>query len=275
MEQPAFGSARLSLAMNFLPGAEPFTLGSGGSAGVLLLHGFSGSVSEIRALGHDLHAAGFGVVAPTLAGHGTTPQDLTRITRDDFLTSAEDAFRTAAERFARVYVVGLSMGGTLGLHLAARHDVSALVTVSAPVFMGRLVSLSVPIAMRWAPRRNVISNYAAWRGEVVGYKTTPLSSLGAFLDVLKIVRRELPRVDTPLLIIHSTGDQTVPAGNAQFIAAHVKSRVKHVRMYQGGRHLLTLPPHLPRVSNDVVEFLRAREANSVAPAAAPTKGGSG
>lgn len=256
---------------NYMPGAEPFAL-EGGRAGVLLMHGFSGSCSEIRKLGEDLYAAGFSVVAPALAGHGTSPDDLLRVTREDFFATAEAAYRDASARFERVYVVGLSMGGTLGLHLAARHDVAALVTISTPVFMGRFVSLSVPIAMRWAPDRKVISNYAAWRGEVVGYTTTPLSSLGVFLDVLKTVRRELPRVTAPLYVIHSLGDQTVPAANAAFIAAHVASQEKYVRVHPGGRHLLTLPPQLRMISGDIIEFLHEREASYVTAASDQTKG---
>jgi len=256
---------------DYMPGAEPFSF-EGGRAGVLLLHGFSGSCSEIRELGADLHAAGFGVVAPALAGHGTSPDDLVGVTREDFFATVEAAYLDATERFERVYIVGLSMGGALGLHLAAHHEVAALATISTPVFMSRLVSLSVPIAMRWAPRRKVISNYAAWRGEVVGYTTTPLSSLGVFLDVLKIVRTELPRVTAPLLVIHSRGDQTVPAANAAFIAAHVASQEKHVRLYPGGRHLLTLPPYLRTISGDVIGFLREREASYVTGAAGQTKG---
>jgi carboxylesterase len=257
---------------SYLPGAEPFAL-DGGDAAVLLMHGFSGSCSEIRELGHDLHAAGFSVIAPVLAGHGTVPEDLADVTRDDFFETAESAYQEALKRFSRVYVVGLSMGGALALHIAARHNIPALVTISTPVFMSRLVSLSVPIAMRWAPRRKVISNYAAWRGEVVGYTTTPLSSLGVFLDVLKTVRRELPRVRAPLLIIHSTSDQTVPAANAPFIAAHVSSHAKEVRIYPGGRHLLTLPPHLKTVSSDIVNFLSTRESSYVTPSTRQSEGG--
>ena len=256
---------------DYRPGAEPFTF-EGGPAGVLLLHGFSGSCSEIRELGVNLHAAGFGVVAPALAGHGTSPDDLLGVTREDFFATVEAQYLAATERFERVYIVGLSMGGALGLHLAARHEVAALATISTPVFMGRLVSLCVPIAMRWAPNRKVISNYAARRGEVVGYTTTPLSSLGVFLDVLKVVRRELPRVTAPLLVIHSRGDQTVPAANASFIAAHVASQEKHVLVYPGGRHLLTLPPYLRTVSSDVIGFLREREAAYVTGASGQTKG---
>jgi carboxylesterase len=258
--------------MQYLPGAEPFSL-RGSRAAVLLMHGFSGSVSEIRELANTLHAAGFTVVAPALAGHGLSPEDLAKATREDFFAAAQAGYDEAAAGHERVYIVGLSMGGTLGLHLAARNAVAALATISAPVFMGRFVSMSVPFLVRWAPQHQVISNYAAWRGEVVGYKSTPLRALGVFLAVLKQVRRELPRVHAPLLILHSTGDQTVPVSNARFIAAHVGSAEKEVRIYPGGRHLLTIPPHLDRVSADVLAFLEMQEARQVSGHPGSTKGG--
>lgn len=240
-------------------GAEPFEL-AGADAGVLLLHGFSGSVYEVRELGRRLHEAGYGVIAPALAGHGTTPDDLARISRDDLVAGASQAYRDAARRYSRVYAVGLSLGGALALHVAARHPLAGLVTISAPVHMSRLVAWGAPLAAHLAPRRHVISNYAAWRGEVIGYRSTPLSSLQTFLEVLAVVRRDLPRVRAPLLVLHSTGDRTVPLSNAPYILAHVASADKAMRIYRGGRHLLTLPPHLDRIVADVVRFLHAREA---------------
>ena len=259
------------MIVDYMAGAQPFEL-PGADAGVLLMHGFSGSCSEVRGLGEILNAAGFGVIAPALAGHGTTPQDLARVSRDDFFAGAQAAYDDAARRFARVYVVGLSMGGTLGLHLATRYPLQALVTISTPVFMSPLVSWGGPFGARWMPQHNVISNYAAWSGEVVGYRYTPLSSIGVFLDVLATVKHELPTIDVPLLVIHGTGDQTVPVENAAFITAHVASAEKVLRVYNGGRHLLTLPPHLRTVGADVVRFLHAREAPYVTGGPPRTKG---
>jgi carboxylesterase len=256
----------------YMTGAEPFEL-TGADAGVLLLHGFSGSCSEIRDLGQVLWDAGYGVYAPALPGHGTVATDLEHVRPDDFFAGAHAAYHEIRKRYARVYVVGLSMGGTLGLHLAAHVPMEGLVTISAPVFMSPLVSMSVPLATRFMPKRHVISNYAAWRGEVVGYRTTPISSLRVILDVMARVRADLPRITTPLLVLHSTGDMTVPVANAPYITAHVSSASKAIRMYHGGRHLLTLPPHLNDVQRDVVRFLHAQEAPYVTGSPAPSKGG--
>jgi len=260
------------MSEGFMPGAEPFEL-AGADAGVLLLHGFSGSCSEIRGLGRALGDAGYGVVAPVLAGHGTSPADLERVTAADFFASADAAYREVRKRYARVYVVGLSMGGALALHLAARNPLEGLVTISTPVFMSPMVALSVPFAMRFMPQRSVISNYAAWRGEVVGYRTTPISALSVFLDVIGAVKEDLPRVRAPLLVLHSTGDKTVPVANAAYIASRVGSEHTAKRVYRGGRHLLTLPPHLDTVQMDVVRFLHSREAPYVTGPTARSRGG--
>ena len=52
-------------------GAEPFLL-PGGSKGVLLIHGFTGSPSEMILLGNYLYRQGYTVLGVRLAGHGKT-----------------------------------------------------------------------------------------------------------------------------------------------------------------------------------------------------------
>ena len=46
---------------------------------VVLVHGFTGSPAELRLLAHALHAEGYGVEVPLLAGHGTWLDDLMEI----------------------------------------------------------------------------------------------------------------------------------------------------------------------------------------------------
>ncbi|WP_390479735.1 alpha/beta hydrolase, partial [Frankia casuarinae] len=53
-----------------LPGAEPFEF-EGGSVGVLLVHGFTGSPGSMRPWGEYLSAVGLTVSCPLLPGHGT------------------------------------------------------------------------------------------------------------------------------------------------------------------------------------------------------------
>ena len=58
-----------------LPGAEPFLM-KGGSRGVLLIHGITGSPSEMKLLGEFLAEQGFSVLGVRLCGHGTSAGEL-------------------------------------------------------------------------------------------------------------------------------------------------------------------------------------------------------
>ena len=101
-------------------GANEF-LFRGGRAGVLLIHGLTGTPSEMRQVGRGLHRAGFSVYGMQLAGHCGSEADLLATGWRDWYASV----CAAAERFAaeldHLFVGGLSMGALLALHYAADH----------------------------------------------------------------------------------------------------------------------------------------------------------
>ena len=114
-----------------LKDAEPFAF-EGGDIGVLVVHGLTGSTQSMRYLGEGLHRRfDFTVVGPRLPGHGTSPDDMETTGYLDWMGEAEQALRDLAKRKSKVFVTGLSMGGTLTLNLAARCP--DLVTAIAPV----------------------------------------------------------------------------------------------------------------------------------------------
>ena len=247
--------------MRYLDGGEPFVLGEGG-AGVLVFHGFTGSPFEVRALGELLHANGFSVFAPALAGHATAEADLEGTTADDYLEAAERAYDEASRRCQRLYVVGLSMGGTLGLHLATRYKLPGLVTISAPVFLYPMVNASVPVIEQWLPGLRAPSNFAAWQGNVIGYKSTSIGAVRVLVDVLDRVRAELKSVSSPLLILHSARDYTVPVSSAKAIHENVASALKRLELLEAGSHLMTIEPNLSLIGETVVGFLKQLERDA-------------
>jgi carboxylesterase len=226
---------------------------AGGESGILLLHGFSGSPFEVRELGARLHQRGYSVYAPELPGHGGDVRVLGRVRRDDYLEAAEALFDLAQRRSKRVYVVGFSMGGTLGLHIAQRRDPAALVTVNSPVFMPphvhhgaalSRVSKSIPVPVNL----NALFDHE-------GYVTVPASALATFLSVLARVRRGLHDVRCPLLVLHSARDITVPVANAAAIADAVSSPDRRVIILSQGQHLMTVGTRLDTIEPLVAEFL--------------------
>src|SRR4051794_40405049 len=99
-----------------LPGAEPFSA-DGGDTGVLLCHGFTGSPQSLRPWAEALARAGHTVRLPLLPGHGTTWQDMNRISWRQWYDEVDAAFTELRSRCSAVFVPGLSMGGALALRL--------------------------------------------------------------------------------------------------------------------------------------------------------------
>ena len=120
--------------MPLMPGAEPYRH-DGGEIGVLLCHGFTGSPQSMRPWGEYLAERGLTVSLPLLPGHGTRWQDMQVTGWQDWYAEADRALRELTDRCSRVFVCGLSMGGTLALRLAARHgaEISGLVLVNPSV----------------------------------------------------------------------------------------------------------------------------------------------
>ena len=99
----------------------PFFL-PGGSTGVLLIHGFTGSPAEMRLIGEYLNERGFAISAPLLPGHGTTVEAMNRCRWQDWTDHAEQAYEELTSLCERVFVGGLSMGSLITIYLAAQHQ---------------------------------------------------------------------------------------------------------------------------------------------------------
>ena len=113
---------------------EPlFVEGSGpnGRIGVLVIHGFGGSPRSLQELAERLAAAGYTVALPLLAGHGRTPEAMEASRWTEWTGDVEQAYQWLRARTDRVFVCGLSMGGTLALWVAERHpDLAGLITIN-------------------------------------------------------------------------------------------------------------------------------------------------
>ena len=120
---------------------------------VLYLHGFGASRGEGEWVADRVAAArGANLYYLRLPGHGTSPDDHASHGFEEYLDTAEDAFRMTETLGDRVILMGTSTGGLIATWLAARHPerVRALVLAS-PLYAYRdpmSVLLTVPGGMR-------------------------------------------------------------------------------------------------------------------------------
>jgi carboxylesterase len=90
-------------------------------AGLLILHGFTGSLDTVRSMAEQAQNAGWPYRMPALRGHGTRYEDLVGVRYNDWVTDAEAALLELEKEADQIVIVGLSMGGLTALNLAHRH----------------------------------------------------------------------------------------------------------------------------------------------------------
>ena len=252
---------------------EPFKLGSG-DRGVLLIHGFCGTPPEVRGLGEHLAANGFRVHGALLIGCGTTPEDLLATSWTEWIDSAQAQLDELKRECRQVFVAGQSMGGTMGLLLAARNpDIVAIATMAALVNLGRWAELQLFLGQhifKWHyPDRNSVD---LWDKDAVkqlrSYNKRAMKSL---IDLILLYREALRKahdIRLPALILHGNRDRTVPPANAKLIADAIGPTAT-LRYFERSGHAMTVDVDYEEIYKLITDFF-VRVGDTSARASAPS-----
>lgn len=244
---------------NRLP--EPFYY-SGGKTGILLVHGFTGTPSELRPLGKYLSDKGYTVYAPLLKGHGTTPEDMATTCWQDWWQSTLEGYEyLSTQDLDKLFVVGLSMGGCLSLYLSTEKKVDGVISLCAPVWVIDRRFPFVQLAkfvMPWLDRvPNACSEIESY---IYPYNRTYASCINELRKFMKVVKRNLSKVEVPALVVQSGQDETVQPRSGQYIYDHISSDIKHLSWYEKSGHIIVLDKERRELFEEIGDFIeRASE----------------
>ena len=230
--------------VKIMEGAEPFRFEADGRPAVLVLHGFTGSTQSMRYLGEELHRRyGYFVHGPRLAGHGTSPDDMATTGYLDWQGTAEAALAEMAASHGKVFVTGLSMGGTLCLNLAARfpHLVAGIVPING--CGGRLgAEMSELVLSRDAPERvpGIGSDIKADGVVELAYPEVPVRCVREANALMGATGNLLHKVVCPTLVIQSREDHVLPPSNGPMILNGIGARDARILWLENSYHVATL-----------------------------------
>ena len=239
----------------------------------LVLHGFGGSPFEIEPVVNMLKENGFNnILCPTLPGHCEDIDAFKKTGFKDWALEAEKSFLALFHKGLKPIVIGLSMGGSIGMYLAQRYPVPALITIASPVYLYKFFPFEGPskllpligilrfiIPVVKVPKATKEAReIAPFKGYDGFFALNPLYS---FIKALKNIRYNLPLISCPILVLHSPHDIVVPVSNAWEIITKVRSDIRKLELYPimeqiTTRHILTTHKETKeKVKKSILSFI--------------------
>lgn len=237
--------------------------------GCLVVHGLTGTPLTVASLQEKLLSRGFRVITPCLAGHGTTVEDLARVSWQDWYETVRIAYAELKRSVEKVYYVGMSLGALLGLKLANDEGwgVRALALVGTPLVLTHFEKMAVPL-VKYTPLRFAIHSVKKDLEKSVGdpegrtiYKAAslpriPVNAVYELVALQKVVSRELKNVTNPILLVHARHDRVAPPKNVELIKKSVSSDIIETFYLENSEHVVTMDREKDAASEKVVEFFK-------------------
>lgn len=250
----------------------------GGPEAVLLIHGLTGTPTEMRFIGKGLAAAGYTVYGMQLAGHCGTEADLLATNWHDWYASIEAAYDKLAAKHSTIFAAGLSMGAVMCMHLALHRKLAGIALYSTTLWydgwtipkLANLLPLFLytPLGKRYRfvetfpygikderLRRVVVAGMMAGDSASAGTLGMAGQSLRELRALIRVVKGEMPRVTTPALIVHAQDDDVTSVRNAEYVERRLGGPVRKV-LLDDCYHMITVDRQRHKVVEESVRFFR-------------------
>ena len=232
----------------------------GGRLGALLIHGFTGAPTEMRGLGEHLASQGYTVSGPLLPGHGTTVEDLAGRKWTEWAAAVRVAYDELRTHCDQLFVAGMSLGTLLTLNLVAEQPAAGIVLVSPAIFLSNplakiswianLVPISVPQDSAGSDLIDPEADKRVWCYEAIPGRAAHQVTL-----LNRRVRRLLPSIKVPALVVMSRGDGQLKYESGPYVMDSIGSTDKELLTLDNSGHNIMVDAERELVWERTVGFM--------------------
>ncbi|MFX0211168.1 MAG: alpha/beta hydrolase [Candidatus Hodarchaeota archaeon] len=241
--------------------AKPFFLENSSEIGVLLVHGFTASPTEMLPLGKYLHNKGYSIYGVCLAGHGTYYTDLQKYGWKDWFKSVTDGFFLLKEYCKTIIPIGISMGALLCLNLLQSHkvdEIPKIILLSPPFRLkSRLASLTplLKYFIKFTYKGDKTLQYFL-KHNLYSYLYRPTSSVAQFLKLQRTISKSMKMLTIPTMIAYGEMDDMISIPTVESMATRIKSTTKvEILKLPNSGHILTVEPDAEQLFDAISSFI--------------------
>lgn len=246
------------------PQFQPFALehpdDPGNRAGVMLIHGFTGSPADMRPLADALFERGVDCHVPMHPGMAADIANMNSMTADIWRENMLERWAEHTQRYARTVLVGYSMGGAAAVQMAAQTAPGLLILIAPFVRISDRRAIFLPLVKHMIKEFRLLGNLDLDNADVRLWFRAALPDLdlddpetrrtmrddtgiaSPVIDELRkfgaMGRRAAPLVSAPVVVVQGHQDIVVNPRHTR----ELLDRFPELRAYHEvpGDHLITL-----------------------------------
>lgn len=202
-----------------------------GRVGCFILHGVSGDRFGVEALCSYLEEQGYGTYCCEIGIEFSSVKLFNAYAYLEWLGRAEKEFEGFYKEYDYVAVIGVSVGGLIGILLAEKYMVDALITINTPIYL-----LDAKKLLEMLCREDVgVGNL--YLNRII---TLALYWLMGFNRLFHQVKKVLYRLRCPLLVIQGKKDDIVDWKSAAYIYDSFLGQAKEIQYFPKSGHFIFL-----------------------------------
>ena len=244
--------------------------------GILLFHGLTGSPFEMKKYGLFLHKNGFDVFCYSLPGHGERLDEIQSVTFRDWCALAQEKYENLRKNYDKFFVSGLCLGAAISLYLAEHNDdITGIIALSTTLFLDGasmpwskfLMPLGLSTILRYyytfpeddclgvmnEDTRKTLAKLMS--KTTIGMDNYPLNCVNELLKLSKEVRKNLKKVNCPIILIHSKYDNLSSIKSAKVVYNNISSQIKEYVELNQSYHMVLYDNEKVFVMDKALEFI--------------------
>ena len=209
--------------------------------GFIVIHGFTSTTSSMLYITERLVSLGYHAELPTLSGHSTEPDDLRLVKWELWIDDVQRSWFQLRKRVDKIFLIGLSMGGTLALNFSAKIPfISGIVLINHALFMNQLKYRVTPFLKNFIGyAKGIGSDILDSNEREITYDRIPLVAIEQLLDLCKDTEEKLFLIKSPVLILKSIRDKVIPVHVAETTFRKLRVENKRLISLYNSAHVAT------------------------------------
>ena len=237
----------------------------GADTAVVFIHGFMGSPDQFEDLAETVHGLGCAYMSVLLPGHGCGIDGFVKSGEQYWTRHVQSELDKIKNDYARIFIVGHSMGGLLALNasIIRENNIAGLVLLATPLKIHLLNPKAMSKRLRFLRlpgdheiKAAYMKAFSLTKSKFFYYPLFVRPAI-SFLKLMKRTKKRLPEVFVPVCMFYSKNDETTSYKSVKLLDKGLCSTQKTLFALDKSWHAFYSEDENKIIRDRLIEFIQS------------------